>query len=167
MTKSDLLKYIDERLADPTTKGSVGLLMVRQYVSDNMEDMSSVQPTQKNDPNTLDALDCVSRQAAIDAFDKELSAEHNHNREMAVSFLGAKRIIEAVPSVQPQRWIPCSERLPEMFHDVLISTRWKTVDRAYRSFTCWLHNGMDCTNYENDEILAWMPLPEPWKGEEE
>ena len=38
MTKSDLLKYIDERLADPTTKGSVGLLMVRQFVSDNMED---------------------------------------------------------------------------------------------------------------------------------
>ena len=38
MTKYDLLKYIDERLADPTTKGSVGLLMVRQYVSDNMED---------------------------------------------------------------------------------------------------------------------------------
>ena len=38
MTKCDLLKYIDERLADPTTKGSVGLLMVRQYVSDNMEE---------------------------------------------------------------------------------------------------------------------------------
>ena len=38
MTKSELLKYIDERLADPTTKGSVGLLMVRQFVSDNMED---------------------------------------------------------------------------------------------------------------------------------
>ena len=39
MTKSDLLKYIDERLADPTTKGSVGLLMVRQYVSDNARDV--------------------------------------------------------------------------------------------------------------------------------
>ena len=39
MTKSELLKYIDERLADPTTKGSVGLLMVRQYVSDNVRDV--------------------------------------------------------------------------------------------------------------------------------
>ena len=38
MTKSDLLKYIDERLADPHSQGSVGLLMVRQYVSDQMED---------------------------------------------------------------------------------------------------------------------------------
>ena len=38
MTKSDLLKYIDERLADPHSQGSVGLLMVRQYISDNMEE---------------------------------------------------------------------------------------------------------------------------------
>jgi predicted RNA-binding Zn-ribbon protein involved in translation (DUF1610 family) len=45
--------------------------------------------------------DLISRQAVIDAFAKELSAEHNH-REMAVSFLGAKRIIEAVPSAQPE-----------------------------------------------------------------
>lgn len=35
---NNLLKYIDERLADPTTQGSVGLLMVRKYVEDNMED---------------------------------------------------------------------------------------------------------------------------------
>jgi len=45
--------------------------------------------------------DLISRQAVIDAFAKELSAEHNH-REMAISFLGAKRIIEAVPSAQPE-----------------------------------------------------------------
>ena len=111
--------------------------------------------------------DLISRQAGIDEFEKELSAKYNR-REFAIGFVGIKRILENLPSAQPEhRWIPCSERLPEMFHDVLISTRWKTVDRAYRSFTCWLHNGMDCTNYENDEILAWMPLPEPWKGEEE
>ena len=39
MTKSDLLNYIDERLADPHSQGSVGLLMVRQYVSDNVRDV--------------------------------------------------------------------------------------------------------------------------------
>ena len=77
-----------------------------------------------------------------------------------------ERFIINAPSAH--RWIPVSERLPEMFHDVLISTTLETVDRAYRSFTCWFHTGgMDCTSYENDEILAWMPLPEAWKGEEE
>lgn len=65
MTKSELLKYIDERLTQ-RSDGNIGLLMVRQYVSENMEDMPSAHPTQKNDSNTLEALDCIGRQAAID-----------------------------------------------------------------------------------------------------
>ena len=96
--------------------------------------------------------DLIDRNAALEALEWKWAGK------------AAIDAIKNLPSAQPEhRWIPCSERLPEMFHDVLISTRWKTVDRAYRSFTCWLHNGMDYTNYENDEILAWMPLPEPWK----
>lgn len=35
-----------------------------------MSDLIDRQPTQKNDSNTLDALDCVSRQAAIDAIEE-------------------------------------------------------------------------------------------------
>ena len=38
MTKADLLKYIDERL-NQRSDGNIGLLMVRQYVSENMEEM--------------------------------------------------------------------------------------------------------------------------------
>lgn len=37
MTKSDLLKYIDTMLTQ-RSDGNIGLLMVRQYVEDNMED---------------------------------------------------------------------------------------------------------------------------------
>lgn len=36
MTKADLLKYIDERLTQ-RSDGNIGLLMVRQYVEDNMK----------------------------------------------------------------------------------------------------------------------------------
>lgn len=35
--------------------------------ADMLKDLPSAQPTQNNYFNTLDALDCVSRQAAIDA----------------------------------------------------------------------------------------------------
>lgn len=89
MTKADLLKYIDERLTQ-RSDGNIGLLMVRQYVEDNMEDyhtqnlkayahdfdcsieeaeeaLRKEQPSQKNESNTLEALDCVSRKKAIDA----------------------------------------------------------------------------------------------------
>lgn len=37
MTKADLLKYIDSMLTQ-RSDGNIGLLMVRQYVEDNMED---------------------------------------------------------------------------------------------------------------------------------
>ena len=57
--------------------------------------------------------DLISRQAAIEAFEKELSLG---DREFAVSFVGAKRILEGVPSARSERkigkWTPeyhCSE----------------------------------------------------------
>lgn len=50
----------------------------------------------------------VSRQAAIDEFEKELSAKYN-KREMAIGFVGVKSIIDTLPSVQPEqkkgKWI--------------------------------------------------------------
>ncbi len=39
MTKSELLKYIDTMLTQ-RSDGNIGLLRVRQYVEDNMEDMA-------------------------------------------------------------------------------------------------------------------------------
>ena len=50
--------------------------------------------------------DLISRQAAIDAFEKELSAKYN-KREFAIGFVGVKSILENLPSVQPRKgkWI--------------------------------------------------------------
>ena len=63
-------------------------------------------------------------------------------------------------------WIPCSERLPEPNEVVLISVNgnvdadWIAVDNT--GYGCWYRT----MKYAID-IDAWMPLPEPWKGEEE
>ena len=52
--------------------------------------------------------DLIDRQAAIEAFEKELSAKHNR-RELAISFVGIKSILEKLPSAQPEivrgQWI--------------------------------------------------------------
>ena len=44
--------------------------------------------------------DSISRQAAIELFERELSARYN-KRELAIGFIGAKNILENVPSARP------------------------------------------------------------------
>lgn len=45
--------------------------------------------------------DTISRQAAIDAFEKELSAKYNR-LELAIGFVGVKSILDNLPSAQPE-----------------------------------------------------------------
>lgn len=88
----------------------------------------------------------------------------------------AKELIQAInnlPSAQPQRWIPVSERLPEEYGNYLISLADGNVDiGTYAEFSRvdwskWTCCDADGMRYINDEaIIAWMPLPDPYKEEE-
>ena len=61
-------------------------------------------------------------------------------------------------------WIPCSERLPKVGVNVLVcdidNDIYLTHMSPYKSFYDEF-----CDYIKN--VKAWMPLPEPWKGEEE
>lgn len=91
--------------------------------------------------------------------------------------------IESIPTAdRPQGWIPCSERLPEE-HEWVGTKQFGTTisDEVHITFdvngerlvkTLSLQNG-ELSNYEKRsmdafykgwKMLAWMPLPEPWKG---
>ena len=75
--------------------------------------------------------------------------------------------IMSLPLVTPtQNWIPVSERLPEKDVEVLATTEWGEVTIAMYCVTDWLIHEGD-TNAETDEIVAWMPLPKPYKTEME
>ena len=80
------------------------------------------------------------------------------------------------PAQPEQRWIPCSERLPVIKeHHVSEPCIVYCSNGAY-GFAELEENifGQVGWNCERDdeyheplgEVLAWMPLPEPWKGEE-
>ena len=60
-----------------------------------------------------------------------------------------------------QGWIPCSERLPEKGELVLV-TVWNDVTIAWRN----IYGGWDSAEdmYEKGDVIAWMPLPKPYKG---
>jgi hypothetical protein len=87
-----------------------------------------------------------------------------------------------LPSAQPeQRWIPCSERLPDEDYwtganfqysaDVLMTVynaedEETIIDYGHTVGGSWYSDTTDCFVPSEWEVVAWMPLPEPWKGEQ-
>lgn len=70
--------------------------------------------------------------------------------------------IQDLPSAdRPQEWIPCSERLPKDWEHVLVCT---TVTYTTPIFVDWYVDEIGSWANEGDSVIAWMPLPEPWKG---
>lgn len=71
-------------------------------------------------------------------------------------------------SLQPQ-WIPVTERLPERRGNYLVTCSGINADGGkYRSINHYDGDGKwteDATRLRGDTVLAWMPLPEPYKGE--
>lgn len=141
---------------------------MNDHISRN--ELSSAQPDSKELSSTRKALDTISRQAAIDAINKSFERVFAWD---GTSPLGDK-VLENVPSAQPeQRWIPCSERLPEVYKDVLICWDFKgnrevLIGNMYSDGTFHgyddeylTHNGR-----KYRKAVAWMPLPEPWRGAE-
>lgn len=67
------------------------------------------------------------------------------------------------PTVEPQKWIPCTpETMPEENDEVLVTGK---VDNAlYVDIDEWTGSGFWINAFG---VIAWMPLPEPYKGGEE
>ena len=120
--------------------------------------------------------DLISRQAAIDALGDEpevWTGKDEYAQGLNNQWHYDVNALKAVPSAQPeQRWIPCSETgtQPPVCDDVIVSIRdeagdtrfdyssvgWKTPDGEY-----WIVD-----NEVNRYVIAWQPLPEPYKDGE-
>lgn len=128
--------------------------------------------------------DLISRQAAISDVCFAMADSISIIREDWNAIIEA---LEAVPS--EQQWIPCSERLPENTEPVNITWVNRKPEPYYadiknKPFTATghYHNGKwwwysaVCQDYLDEygkcemdemdrdiEVIAWMPLPEPYK----
>lgn len=76
--------------------------------------------------------------------------------------------IQALQEKQERRWIPVSERLPDIAGEYLVlyhPCHWDNV----RAETCvgidTFRGKVAWAKKKHQRVTAWQPLPEPWKGE--
>lgn len=97
-----------------------------------------------------------------------LIVEHDKvNRFLEACGMGIKALHE------PERkWIPVSERLPEEGYGVLVTVSGKHDNiifvnaleiAEYRNTEGWIIEGY--LDWLDPDVIAWQPLPECWKGE--
>lgn len=90
--------------------------------------------------------------------------------EMALTALEAEEAwYESHEYPHKEQWIPVTERLPEYGDKVLVTFRNKYIDRTTIGVSyCYVQKeGFFSDRPFDYAAVAWMPLPEPWEGEED
>lgn len=120
--------------------------------------------------------DLISRQAAIDAIKKYdfKSPEYAGYYLMRLKNAIKADLVDDINDIpSAERWVPCSERLPEATR----KSYWVCTDNGGQHECRWTNNRFGLG--ESDEwgwsifdtpqyskVVAWMPLPEPYEVEE-
>lgn len=104
--------------------------------------------------------DLISRSWLLDVFEHFVPWDTEKDRNRAIH-----HVRELAPSAQ--QWIPCSERLPKIGKEVLLSIPNTIFIAEYHGsgdpVGLWLVEGHH--HYlANVNGCAWMSLPEPYKG---
>lgn len=87
-----------------------------------------------------------------------------HDNYMSGLRNGMRHCLYLITGKEPEferceQWIPCSERLPEKEGKYLVTLdKWNIV--SFADFKNIKYNP-----HFNAPVIAWMPLPEPYKGE--
>ena len=133
-----------------------------------------------DDVSAIEAVSSVDTSEAKEYILSELSdlleeySELNENGLHDPKWCGVREaygIVKNVPFVDSsQEWIPCSERLPDNDELMLVNyidPRPEAMDiwiGWHEMENVWYIDGELHSNELGNEVIAWMPLPKPWKG---
>ena len=112
--------------------------------------------------------DLIKRQDAVNELSYcQTYLFDSRDNDKKISLEDAEYTIERLPSAQ--QWIPCSERLPEKYVNVLC---YQPILYGSNMWIGYLNREMvwvDSDGWEKltNPVTAWMPLPEPYKEETE
>ena len=98
------------------------------------------------------------------------------NQDYKMELLGMVTALGVKHEKSAPQWIPCSERLPcedgryLVFYWLMKDMPWISVmyygkpTFPEKDHSCFYVSDGEYGDVEYDDIVAWMPLPEPYKG---
>lgn len=138
-----------------------------------------------------DYIDRAEAQTAIQFVAKRYTVAHEAHgngrvvwSDILIALTDAMNALRDVPSAQ--QWIPCSEKLPKRIINgnvetvqeffVTVKERWPGEEWSYHTDIAEFPGDYidDIWQTYNDwregqevHVIAWMPLPKPWRGEDD
>ena len=122
---------------------------------------------------------CAREECGMCKYKDECGFDFQYN----ISTENMHTILDALSAEDAQGWIPCSERLPEIGHRCLVTLSNNVVavgtlhsegeyEDDFGYIVSWgkrwhLEPASMTVAYHEDSVVAWMPLPKPYKGGED
>lgn len=167
MTRKEKQKAIDAlKISAPV------MAVTQEGFEDYIQTLNKIMDWLEQEPTTKNNLvvDLISRAEVLKLMKDNW---HTHNGDWAMQ--ESMDDIRALPSVTPQepRWISVSERLPEETGWYLVTFNvygggYAVGEMSYRKpENYWTRDNICKKVLDNDDVIAWMPLPEPYKAESE
>ena len=104
--------------------------------------------------------DLIDRQTIIDLLTSRAETLRGLYGDLGGAASGVRKLVQTLPSAEPERkWIPVTEALPEEKKYVLVTT----IDDDMK--VSWVTDVNYWWNIGRGKVIAWMPLPEPWRGD--
>lgn len=156
-----------------------GLKTAKKLIKELSSAQSEHTETHSCDCERTETHDLVSRRAALEAMDtwdkfgcdpdgKLVRYDDDKHYVPYVHYEDMVHAVKNLPSAQ--RWIPVTEALPEDACQCIVTAKVKHVDNYpdYEVDTADFADGIFTTTnswWGVESIIAWIPLPEPYKGE--